>query len=204
MASRTPTKMRVDQLMQGKEQSCEPQPESCPQHPWHHTGPGSHTTWRQRPPLPRGDYSLKARLIERRLLLVHNQSHLLLQSPMLACLSSNYLFIYFLRQSLELCPLTSYYLCQQLKEASAIFLHTGSEIHCSVHQFRALGLFIKLTLINSLNKITPDIVGVTKGAPLFWDWWVRLVFACDLSSQDIPVSGVKIKRKISSWGPWGH
>lgn len=158
--------------MQGKKQSCKPQSEACPQCPRPHAGPRSvvcsrsHTTWRQRPSLPRGDYSLKTRLIERRLLLVHNQSHLLLQCPMLACLSSNYLFIYFLRQSLELCPLTSYYLCQQLKEANTIFLHTGSKIHCSVYQIGPLGHFTKLTLINSLNEITPDIVGATKRAPL--------------------------------------
>lgn len=172
MPSRTPTGMREDQFMQGKSRAV-----SHSQRPVLSTHGltqdqgarllQSHTAWGQGPSLPRGDYSLKTRLTERRLLLVHNQSHLLLQSPTLACLSSNYLFIYFLRQSLELCPLTSYYLCQQLKEANTIFLHTGSEIHCSVHQFRALGLFTKLTLINSLNKITPDIVEVTKTAPLF-------------------------------------
>lgn len=75
MPNRIPAKMKVDQLMQSKKQSCKPQSKACPHCPQPRTGQGSlfsepRNMETERPPLPRGDYSLKTGLIERRLLLV--------------------------------------------------------------------------------------------------------------------------------------
>ena len=87
MPSRIPVKMKADQLMQSEKQSCKPQSKACPHCPQPRTGQGSlfsapRNMETERPSLPKGDYSLKTKLIERRLLLVQNQSHLLSCYPL--------------------------------------------------------------------------------------------------------------------------
>lgn len=136
--------MKADQLMQNKKQSCKAQSKVCPPCPKPHTGQKSLFTEQHKIQnkcsLPRGDYNLKTRVIER-LLLVQNQFHLLSFNPLsVLCLSSNYLSIFF-RQSLKQRTLTIYYLCQYLKEANIIFLYASSRICYSVHRFMDIRTF---------------------------------------------------------------